>query len=138
MKMNSLRKSIFGGKSLPRIHTYESTDKDKPYDEIKDCLHFKDISGMYVYIMKKFSFPFNKCKYVSVKDLEMYNKELEAGNYTNLMNNKLFIVEVECQPNECDLEPPIGRYENGKLIWDCARRREVYTYIDLQKLLKSK
>ena len=133
-----IREAIYGGKSLPRIHSYESIDKDKNYEAINDFLTFLDISGMYVYIMKKYNFPYNKSRYASKSELEAFNQELEIGDYSNLFKNRFFIADVECQPNDYDLEPPIGRHENGKLIWDCTKRTGKYTSIDLQTLINSK
>ena len=96
-----------------------------------DLADFSDISGSNNGIKYK-------CKYAPVKDLESYNKDLETNNYTNIFKNKFFIADVECQPHENDLEPPIGRHEKGKLIWDCAPRRATYTSVDVQTLLNSK
>ena len=133
-----IREAIYGGKSLPRIHSYESRDKNKQYKDIQDFLTFLDISGMYVYLMKKHDYPYGKSRYASVHELETFNSELEIQDYSNFFGNKFFVAEVDCQPNECDLEPSIGRHENGKLIWDCSRRRGKYTSVDLETLIKSR
>ena len=86
-----------------------------------------DISGMYVYIMKKFEFPYDKCTYASLKELEKFNILIKNKKYDELINilPKFYIGDCDCQPNEIDLEPSIGRHENKRLIWDCKRRTDI-------------
>lgn len=135
-----ISKSIYGGRSLPRIHYYVSADASKDYNFIFDCLNMFDISGMYVYIMRKFEFPYDKSRYATLKELETFNILIKNKQYDDLLKvlPKFNIAECDCQPNEMDLEPSIGRHENKRLIWDCKRRTDCYTSIDINLLLKNR
>ena len=53
---------------------------------------------------------------------------------------EFFVGIFDCQPNEYDLEPPIGRHEakTHRLLWDCTRRIGNYNSIDIRNLLNSR
>ncbi len=132
--------SIYGGRVLPRIHSFKSNDVHKDYNSIKDYLVFLDISGMYVNIMYNNEFPYDKATYASKIELDQFNKLIKENKYDELLKvlPNFYICIADCQPNEHDLEPPIGRHENKKLLWDCKRRTEAYTSIDINLLLKNR
>ena len=71
---------------------------------------------MYVYIMKINEFPYEKSRYANKTELDMYNKLIQENNYVKLEKilPKFYICECDCQPNQHDLEPLIGRHENKK------------------------
>ena len=64
---------------MPRIHHYISKDVGKEYNKIKDFLVMLDISGMYVYIMRTFKFPYGKSRYASKLVLDNINLLLNQG-----------------------------------------------------------
>jgi len=134
-------KSISGGRTLVRIHNYESKDINKNYNDINDYLVMLDISGMYCYIMKTHKFPYGAAYYASKIELDKYNDLIKNKNYDELLNilPEFYICECDCQPNEKDIEPGIGRHdENNKLHWDVKRRVGCYNSIDIKILLKNK
>ena len=133
-------RSVYGGRVIPRISHYVSKDQGKLYNDIMDYLVMLDISGMYVYIMKIFDFPFDKSRYATKNELDKYNDLIQKQKYNELLKilPEFYIADVDCQPNEYDLEPSIGRHENKKLIWDCKRRTDAYNSIDIQLLLRNR
>ena len=112
-----ISRSIYGGRSMPRIHHYNSKDAMKKYVDIKDFLAFFDISGMYVYIMKSFEFPYGESRYATKTELEKYNKLIIDKNYDELRKclPRFYIGEIDYQPNTNELEPSIERYEDKKI-----------------------
>jgi hypothetical protein len=125
------RNSIYGGKSLPRILSYRSKDYGKKYTDIQDYYFYLDISGMYVNVMRENRFPY---------DLAEYMTKAELNDINNGVVKKLpefYIADVSVSPNINDIEPCLGRKENGKLIWDNTPRRGCYNSIDIQLLLDS-
>ena len=74
------------------------------------------------------------------QDIDLYNQLAREHRYDELMEilPKFYIAQVDCQPNVHDLEPPIGRHEGQKLIWDCNRRTSYYTSIDMQLLIQDR
>ena len=135
-----ISRSVTGGRVIPRISHYVSKDHGKSYSDIIDYLVMLDISGMYVYIMKIFDFPFDKSRYANKSELDKYNELIRRNKYDELFKilPEFYIPDVDCQPNEYDLEPPIRRHENKKLIWDCKRRTDSYNSIDIKLLLRNK
>ena len=135
-----ISESVYGGRALPRTHHYISPDNSKSYDEINDYLSMFDICGMYCDIMKENEFPYDKSRYATKPELDKYNELIKDKKYEELLLTlpKFYICECDCQPNEYDLEPPIGRHENNRLIWDCTRRVGHYNSIDVQLLIKNR
>ena len=129
-----ISKSIVGGKTLVRIHHYESNDINKDYNEINDHLVFLDISGMYCYIMKTNKFPYGAAHYASTIELKKYNELIKNKKYDDLLEilPEFYICDCECQPNEKDIEPAIGRHDNNnRLHWDCIKMASCYNSIDI-------
>lgn len=94
--------------------------------------------------MRTKEFPYGACRYATNKELEVFNKIIKQHNQEGRKEEilehlpRFYIGEVDIQPNPYDLEPPIGRREDGKLLWDCARRTEAYNSIDVRTTLKSR
>ena len=139
MKENEMcRQSIYGGRCLPRQREFRTKNKTIEYSKIDDYLVYLDISGMYVSIMLNEMFPYDEGNYATNKELDKYNKLIIEGKNILEYLPKFYIAEVDIQPNPNDLEPPIGRHENGKLIWDCSRRSGWYNSIDVANTLESR
>jgi hypothetical protein len=130
---------VYGGRVIPRISSYISEDQEKNYDEINDYLGMFDISGMYVNIMKVYEFPYGESFYKTNKEIVYYNTLIKQKKYDELLKilPEFYICECDCQPNIKDLEPPIGRHENKRLLWDCKRRTDYYNSIDIKLLLRN-
>ena len=62
---------------------------------------------MYVYIMKHYQFPYGVAKYATIQEVESCNKLIAKKDYDGLLKTlpNFWIACVDCQPNECDLEP---------------------------------
>ena len=135
-----ISRSVYGGRSLPRIHHYVSEDHNQSYENIKDHLVMLDISGMYVYIMKVNEFPYDKSRYASKIELDKYNDLIKQKKYNELLEvqPQFYICECDCQNSEYDLEPSIGRHENNRLMWDCKRHTDCYNSIDIKLLLRNR
>ena len=139
-EMELIANSIYGGRSLPRIHHFRSVDVGKSYKHIIDYLVIFDISGMYVYIMRVHEFPYDKARYATKQELERFNALIKDNKYDELQQilPAFYICDADCQPNEYDLEPGIARHEGKRLIWDCARRTGSYNSIDIKILLRNR
>ena len=135
-----IQNSITGGRTLVRTRYFESKDKNKKFNDIKDYLVMLDISGMYCYIMRTNKFPYCAAHYASKIELDKYNNLIKNKKYDELLKifPEFYIPDVDCQPNTKDIEPSIGRHEDKRLHWDCKRRQSCYNSIDIQILLKNK
>ena len=78
-----IQDSITGGRTLVRTHYYESKDKNKKFNDIKDYLVMLDISGMYCYIMRTNKFPYGAAHYASKIELDKYNNLIKNKNMMN-------------------------------------------------------
>ena len=79
-----IQDSITGGRTLVRTHYFESKDKNKKFNDIKDYLFMLDISGMYCYIMRTNKFPYGAAHYASKIELDKYNNLIKK--IKNMMN----------------------------------------------------
>ena len=137
-----IQDSITGGRTLVKTHYFESKDKIKTFNDIKDYLVMLDISGMYCYIMRTNKFPYGAAHYASNQNWinTTINTIIKNKKYDELLKvlPEFYIADVDCQPNTKDIEPSIGRHEDKRLHWDCKRRQSCYNSIDIQILLKNK
>ena len=106
-----IQDSITGGRTLVRTHYFESKDKNKNFNDIKDYLVMIDISGMHCNIMRTNKFPYGVARCASKIDLDKYNNLIKDKKYDELLKilPEFYIADVDCQPNAKDIEPSIGR-----------------------------
>ena len=68
-----MQDSITGGRTLVRTHYFESKEKNKKFNDVKDYLVMLDISGMYCFIMRTNKFPYGAAHYASKIEIDKYN-----------------------------------------------------------------
>ena len=68
-----ISRSVSGGRTMPRIHQFNSIDHGKSYNDVNDYLCMLDISGMYAYIMRVYNFPYDKSRYATKQESDKYN-----------------------------------------------------------------
>ena len=135
-----IREAIIGGKAYPRIKIFKSKNEE-------DYYVYLDISGMYVSIMKQNLFPLQCPHWATKLELEKILQIVKKPGLEKLDNGYLwnqewekmpFCIldcEVKLHPNE--LEPPVGYKKNGKIIWDIKPRRQKYSNIAIELILKN-
>lgn len=143
-----ITRSIQGGKVLPRITSWFSSDHNKAYEDIKDYYADLDVNSMYVEAMMTKEFPYGEHVVHDENSdrVGQLNTIYKAG-YSDFIKNQntLFIALTDCKPHPREIEPCIARRrytkdgkQAGGLKWDCMRRIEWYTNISLNNLLKNK
>jgi len=130
--------SIFGGRVYPRVKKIDNST-GKKYVML-------DISGMYAYIMKTFSFPYGPSKFMDKEELNNINKQVQKiMSYVEKDTRKIFaelgyfIAQCDFEENENNLEPSI-QYKcptTKKTLWTNSRRKQTITSIDLAIILKN-
>ena len=150
-----IRQAIYGGKTLPRQHEFMSKDMGLPYKQIMDFLGYLDISGMYVNGMDEHLYPYDKAYHATPLQIKKWNEMIKQGQTRTLMTNvhatctmkhsdgktpptvdwslfpPFFVALVDIEPNECDIEPMLGRRVNQTLLWDNSRRVGWYGSVDI-------
>ena len=81
--------------------------------------------------MKTIEFPSAAGRSATAKELEIFNED-----HSKLP--EFYIAYVDIEPNKNDIEPPIGRREDGKLRWDNKRREGWYNSIDIKNVVNSR
>ena len=135
-----IRDAIIGGKAYPRIKQFKSTHKN-------DYYVYLDISSMYVSIMKNNKFPLQCPHWANKNELDLMENEpsnfhlpkswqmgiLESGMVQ--VTILYFDCDVELHPYE--VEPPVGYKHNGKIMWDLKPRKQKYSNIAIELILKN-
>lgn len=148
-----IRKSIFGGKSLPRVTycnsivgtRFENPDKLPSTEEllkgVKDTLHnckvLADFKGQYPSTHNFGVFPFGRIKDMSVEEMRYTIDAYNGLDYLKIEALPLFVCDVTLKGNYNDIFPSnVSRYKD-KLIWDNFDGRKVLTNVHLLILLQS-
>ena len=101
---------------------------------------------MYVSIMKNNRFPLGTPHWGSELELNQLFNILTLP-HTHILDNKYFwnsewdklpfcILDCDVSLHDYEVEPPVGYKINGKVIWDIKPRRQKYSNISLQLILK--
>jgi hypothetical protein len=128
-----MKMTLYGKAYMEDVVSQESTMSNQKSKSDKDHLVCLDISGVYVSIRKIFKFPYDKSYYKTQAELDEINTYItycnKIGDYDRFLKlvPDSYVAEVDCEPCSTDLEPTIGRHEDGKLI-----------SLNVQRLLKSR
>jgi ATP-dependent DNA helicase PIF1 len=138
-----LSSACFGGRVLPRISSYESKDKGKPYDEIEDYYIDADVSAMYGSILKDRLFPYGVETHIkSLSEVEAF-----MGRYSELSewepthgDAPLCLLKCSYILNRHQVEPSVPcRNEEGRLEWSVRGERHGWlTSVDYYLVRKNK
>lgn len=155
------RRAVKGGKVFPRVKNWKSSNLDAikegtcTYKDIDDYLVYLDISGMYVYIMKTFSFPYDahsECTPEECQELFAYLNRKKAGEWCeeDFLEMPMCVLEVEASLHEQEVEPcvPFRKpfkdegggdedFKRSSIVWMNGKREDVYTSIDIKLILLS-
>lgn len=134
-----IREAIIGGKAYPRIKQFKSKGEN-------DYYVYLDISGMYVSIMKNHKFPLQCPHWANRLELETILKAVKQPSIEKLENGYCWnpewklpfcILDCEVKLHPSELEPPVGYKKNGKILWDVKPRRQTYSNIAIELILKN-
>ncbi len=154
--------SVIGGRTVPRITHFETSDavptcateiqeKDEvdalftadlegtptalSYYELEDCVYYVDLVSMYVAEMNNRLYPTGphlRCFDRGAMD-DLLNQLRERGQE----GCPFFIMNSDLEPNQHDLDPPLGRRKaDGGLRWDLLNRTAKTNSVDLALAMK--
>lgn len=151
-----VERAVYGGRTLPRVFEFQSSDFEpacdayKNYRDVNDYVIDLDVSGMYAQCMLEGIFPYGKGEFANEERLQRMEQLCSKGpegaeDFRAWCEQNTHIGYWQCtvEPDKNDVEACLPRRmyaangKKGKLIWDLNDRTAVYYYLDLYIALKN-